>query len=967
MTDYQRLVDSIRSFLASSNQIRTDEVLDWAVQFAQACKQANDRLRVCMDYLQKGLRTEAIAAAEEQPNLLDLVAALDLPDLAEWREACFGYEMPEPPPLAMESAAALNEAYAEIEPLRAALARHRLLALACAPLQDRLATIRELAGNDPSAAFWDEDVRTFERARLEEIRSVISRLHASGGNAVAVQRLCDELDFENWRTAIPADLHRRAHDAAARLRHASAATELRNLLPALDLAYSAMSYAECRSLLDQWETIVGDAQMTIPDDLRERIEPILAWAAEQQVALEQQAVFQEACDRLQQALDVDALDADLERTYLTVVRFPLPTPEDLEGRYKARLAARASARRTKRLLILATIVAAFLLACGIVAAIFFQSTRAREVADVQTALQGAVTDVEARGGDRADSIMKQLLAEHPRVANNPGVIKAASDLRDAIEAERKRTAEFQQHVKAVLAAGVGHPDLKELQLAEPLAKLDAERAQLASVKSQIQAYQTGRQRDRDAKFTAEASRLMDQIEHALRDDLLKSDAAAYHKRLADFESRVEQLRAATGVSAGLQQAQASAAIALLKQKQAAMDAASAEQMILTELCRANSVADHKAALKLYVQRFPGSPRAADFQHALDQAPAAQAIEAWDAMVHAWGGPVEPMSLEETEARIQRISEYLKAWPSSPVAAPLGQYLSFLNIAKQLAGPDGPWKKTFHDLLNNPLIRDLQIVETKDGKRYYTLGAINLLPISINGEVIRQKLDAVTSSDISKRQRIDLPETGLLKNTTPSPSPQAAFAAVALPLVERMGMADWEQVGPRIIGMLNARTDMNVILRAILIQNALQISQPLLDWIDDPNCKQVLDGLGKQGLDNIEWLDPDSPPQASVSQAVEDLLRQLPPMQTLGDRLRAKRQAVLAALPRDLAVHGVILRQVAGPALTRGPEGAGLAYAIGNTGRLLTVAQASAGAWKIDPSATSEVPEGALVFVAATTK
>ncbi|HMC64682.1 MAG TPA: hypothetical protein VKI65_07070, partial [Gemmataceae bacterium] len=71
MTDYQRIVDDIRSFLHSSDQTQSEALKEMAVAYAGACQEANQRLRRCDEFLQKGLRSEAVHFADAEPVLLD--------------------------------------------------------------------------------------------------------------------------------------------------------------------------------------------------------------------------------------------------------------------------------------------------------------------------------------------------------------------------------------------------------------------------------------------------------------------------------------------------------------------------------------------------------------------------------------------------------------------------------------------------------------------------------------------------------------------------------------------------------------------------------------------------------------------------------------------------------------------------------------------------------------------------------
>src|SRR5947209_5418755 len=99
MSNHQQVVDDIRAFVRAVDQTNQSYLGDLASAYASLCREANDRLRRCVDYLHRGLRSEAIHLAEAQPSLLDLVAALDLAELEEWENACVMYGLPAPPHL----------------------------------------------------------------------------------------------------------------------------------------------------------------------------------------------------------------------------------------------------------------------------------------------------------------------------------------------------------------------------------------------------------------------------------------------------------------------------------------------------------------------------------------------------------------------------------------------------------------------------------------------------------------------------------------------------------------------------------------------------------------------------------------------------------------------------------------------------------------------------------------------------
>src|SRR5437899_1266484 len=68
MTNSQETVDQIRSFLQSADQTLTESAKQLAEAYASACQEINTGLRRCAEFLQQGLRSEAIHLAEAEPQ-----------------------------------------------------------------------------------------------------------------------------------------------------------------------------------------------------------------------------------------------------------------------------------------------------------------------------------------------------------------------------------------------------------------------------------------------------------------------------------------------------------------------------------------------------------------------------------------------------------------------------------------------------------------------------------------------------------------------------------------------------------------------------------------------------------------------------------------------------------------------------------------------------------------------------------
>jgi hypothetical protein len=190
--DHQRLADEVRSFVRGGDQTFREPLRQLAADYAAACREVNDRLRRCEDFLRQGLRSEAVHFAQAEPPLLDCLAALDFPELPRWTEASLAYGLPAPPPLLSDTAEALNAAYAAEQALAPLLRTHRRLALARAPLGERLGVLRQLEEADRGSPVWQDEVLSLEAARLRQLAAEVETVVA-GRDAEALEKLAREL------------------------------------------------------------------------------------------------------------------------------------------------------------------------------------------------------------------------------------------------------------------------------------------------------------------------------------------------------------------------------------------------------------------------------------------------------------------------------------------------------------------------------------------------------------------------------------------------------------------------------------------------------------------------------------------------------------------------------------------------------------------------------------------------------
>jgi hypothetical protein len=968
MANFQETVDEIRSYVAASNRAPAAAIASRAEEYAQACRDVNDRLRRCSDALHRGLRSDAIQLAEAEPNLLDLVAMLDFPELSGWKAACHAYELTTPPELLIEMASALNEAYAIEQPLASLMANHRVMALARAPLSERLTVMRHIAKLDPASAFWDDDIRIFEHGRLEEMRTQFNQA-VKAQDAAAVARLHEEADASTWRISVPQELRTLFKESVERLAAAKAIADLQELLPKLNDAYGAMAYEECKSLLGRWFATTSVARLDVPTELQEQVEPIVAWVRDEDLRRKQQVEFEHACDALQQALDRDQATPVLERAYQAILPFHLEISEELDKRYRQRLAARASAIRHRRKLLYTGIAAGFVLVAGAIAFIAYQKILAREVAEAQTVLSEALNDVQQGELEKGQTLRKQLVDRHPRILSSPIIIKVLNDLDTATSTERQRAADFQKHMDAALAIGVEKPANAELDQAKAIAKTPAETVQIEQFESGIDEFRARKQQEVDRLFVADGSAVGTDLDQKLTEQLMTSNPDHYAQQLAALRGRVEELHGRSGVSSGLKDAQLASLDAVLGRHAQDFERQQKRVRLLDDVRISGSTAErHTASLKQFIAEFPDDPHTQDFQTVVNQLPQEQAIEDWSALVTSWSSQMEPSTYLDAKDRVAAVQQYVDRNASSPVLDSVQAYQAYLKLGLETAAPDGPWKGKLSKLLNNPIVGKLCYLDTTDGLRFYvtsdTQVQAKLLP---DGELKNQTFTAITSPDLANPSVITVP---LLKSTTPSRSAQAIFAAAVADRIESLNYRDWDVFGIDVVQQLVSQSDMNVVLRGILLQHILQLNQPTAVWSGEDGFGKISDALVAQNVEDIEWLDPRHPPDGDAIKKLQSTIAELPAILAVAKtEVLQRRNVILQAAKFTIIGEGTLLRDkdvcelVTGAPCTTGQ----IALAIGPDKTLEPVGEAKESKWSLDNGRTAVVTDGSLVFIVSTGK
>jgi hypothetical protein len=356
-TDVQRLMDDLKDWLKDVDQTvtPTPSVVSMVEAYGTLCRELNDRLRRCQEFLRLNLWSAAIQLSEIEPNLPDRFSHLSFEDLRpELMDRCSRYEilLETPPTLLEDIYGELNDGYEHHLPLERLFAKNRLLALRRVPLKDRLKAARTLLSRDGRATFWEDDVIGFERARIDEIKEEASRANAEGDKGI-LEDLLEELRSPNWIEVPKNSLIDGMKTAISRTDHMESRERLPELTESLraQWEYWGRSFQESNPLelsrnsnwltvvkmLNEWFDTAETVGVLTTDPLYRQVVPIDEAVRPLEKAAQQAIQQADAIQRLRAALrDPSAKRSRLESLYAEASRWTL-VPIDLKEAYDRRM------------------------------------------------------------------------------------------------------------------------------------------------------------------------------------------------------------------------------------------------------------------------------------------------------------------------------------------------------------------------------------------------------------------------------------------------------------------------------------------------------------------------------------------------------------------------------------------------------------------------------------------------------
>lgn len=724
MIEFQQLIHEIRTLIEGDDQSLTAEFKRVAELYTAYCKNINHRLHKCDDLLRQGLRSEAVQLAEQAPKLLEMVNVAEFLERPEFVKLMSDYGFPRPEAILAPVAEALNEAYWELQPLEKMLDRHRLLAIAHAPLRDRLAILRRLSAADPESK-WSEDVREMEAARLREME-VESQRAAQAGDVARLSAIVDDLASLDWKIEVPASLSKgikQRHGVAVRQQ---ARLELQRLKEELDIAYMALDAPRARLHRKAWEEQSKLAQLKDEDELAAHVAPVLAWLADEDQREKEEKTYESTVRAVEAELDKRGVELEtLERLKQQVERAGRGLPDAVGQQLKSKVSALRQTKQREWLLVVGSSAAAALLICLGIGWIFWRQLDAAEMHRTIAAIDQLLDDGDCEAAE-------SKLTESARFSSYQKWLDARQRVKTAIEEEQQRISKFEDAVGRIRTAAAFNATAADFATLEELKKTPKDSLAIDGLKQEWT--------ERQAKMAAEKDAVIQPLLHASEtalgrlskmhpDQLAEPSSTAL---LGEAEQNLEKAEARlAGASLAMvkQQLELSRQLTQLKGKireQTERAAILSEMTGNAILVPNDSTWTRKllafdAAQQAYVKKFPTDSRSAAFRQQSEVDLARRVLQGQE-LVRAW---LDLLPLDSAQVRLRksRITDYLKDASSSPDAPDLRDYLEYLSAVLRRdeglnGGPDGSIRSTILSVFGNPAMQDLQMLQMKNGDTYY---------------------------------------------------------------------------------------------------------------------------------------------------------------------------------------------------------------------------------------------------------
>ena len=344
------VIDEIKACIARRGQGLTSRVREYAVEYARACADANNRLEKTRLFLSSGHRTQAIRFATAEPPLHKVVAQLSLDGLADhWDSITSQYQLPPFQRLKADVLHDIDAAFAQDNAVEHLLSKFREMNLAQVSLRNRLKVLRELAIRDPTNPHWLEDIHAFERALMMELTQRAKRA-IEQNDVDELESVIEQHDQVDWISELSSSYRILLKQIVPII---YSRRRIPKLTVRLEAALENKNFQQVRTLLSKLQehihkAMLYDASFELAPDiaaLKQRGEKLLADRQNQEMRQQ----FEQDVKLLQMKLDGRFSDTQIHEARQRADSHGFPLPAKVRAQYDAYFSNRRDTEILKKI------------------------------------------------------------------------------------------------------------------------------------------------------------------------------------------------------------------------------------------------------------------------------------------------------------------------------------------------------------------------------------------------------------------------------------------------------------------------------------------------------------------------------------------------------------------------------------------------------------------------------------------
>ena len=822
LNDIVLLVREIQALLASRSEPSEEELVDLASRHEEIVEAVRERLEKVERLLSQGLRSEAIEQAELEPNLNDVLTALDFPELGPWNELLESKEIQPVQVIPVEAAAELNDAYLATGSIEKLLQHYRTISLARAPLAKRIEALRRLVQNDGQNPVWPQDLEEFETHRVKEIKQDLDQAIKSE-DLTTVAEIDQELSSAAWTIDVPAAIRQQASKSHQALRRKAALVELNTLSHQLSDAYAQFDRPTAQRLQQRFLAVQGIAGIPANHPLMDIAGPALDWLQEEARNATAESEHKAAVGEIEAVLDRKTTVDELEKLYHKATRHGHTLAPMLVTRIAERRDQLLSNAKRMRFLVATATVAACVVGIAAVTIIVRTMSFNKAVADHSEELGKLLAAANQNGQlDPVSDYLRQIEAANPSFATTPAILGRKQEFEHLSSDEKGRRSQITQRQISIQNVLDSNPALSDFPAAfaaleelQQLSKGEQEKAQFLQTEQRLTDRRGQVQKLVDDEFNRELTAASDEIARLPEDNVAPYDAVY---------SVLTGLAARTDVSEPLKRS----VTALQSKVQQDRQLVAGNLKVAAGLRKITDSVGQLAAFEQNLTQFirdnPGIARSGELEKAIQSESAIwKSVGTW----HLLRRRLKLADLTKVAAveAAQLVADCEALQKSS---GPFGDEIlktKMLTALKAIASRNADGNQSIEEQIKNVLSRKTisraYLLETKDGEYYYA----DKPPINNkNSTLTFDYYTTTTGTQTTKKNLLygNVVRADLKSNDDDWLSPQTKMYRRTEEFLKSSATSDYDTIVAGVVNEIATSEDADPLLRVLLLEELLTL-------------------------------------------------------------------------------------------------------------------------------------------------